>query len=399
MAILRGYERQQGSRSNTHLVKSGHASPAADWILDKTIAKDAELSTIFPEGVLFKYQYGGVGMEDVTIPKGRFVGVAKSTKSFLDQIYKTPITFPGLALASNVVGMVPYNITKDWLEEDYHGGNKPSVITQEYVVLPYMPGVAPSAQTGKAGVIDEENRISKALKMPWGAVIGQIQEGDYVKATPSGRATKWLATDKDYLRVGQVLEMDLNQESWGWEKWMLWDESARLEDGVIINRSGTTLPSDGGYPFDPEYKEGYLDLLNSYQGWTNSNPTGIPGLHDGSGNYPGFGRNDTDYTDVPVGPIPAEAVENSLVVLNIKDMAGNNVKNLIDKSVVIKVDGVVLGASNLTVNYNDGTITIKARVGDAGKAVTASYKAKHYGTPSYLDFKGVVGSVSILLQM
>ena len=35
---------------------------------------------------------------------------------------------------------------------------------------------------------------------------------------------------------------------------------------------------------------------------------------------------------------------------------------------------------------------------DADKAVTATYKALHYGTPSWADFKGVQGAMYVLLK-
>ena len=52
MALFRGYENQQGSRSSTALVRSGHMSPAEKWILDPTFL-EASMSSIFKDGVLF----------------------------------------------------------------------------------------------------------------------------------------------------------------------------------------------------------------------------------------------------------------------------------------------------------------------------------------------------------
>ena len=55
MALFRGYENQQGSRSHTALVRSGHMSPAEKWILDPQFL-DKKMSSIFKDGVLFNNQ-------------------------------------------------------------------------------------------------------------------------------------------------------------------------------------------------------------------------------------------------------------------------------------------------------------------------------------------------------
>ena len=228
MALFRGYQNQQGSRSNTALVRSGHMSPAEKWLLDPAF-KDADMSGVFKDGVLFNYQYGGPGMDEVVIPKGRMVGVAPSVKDYVSKKYLATITLPGLATGGNTIGMAPYNFTKDWFQMDRFGGNQPSVITLDYVELPYMPGFTANTNFTKAGVLAEEQMLSVDNRMPWGAVIGEVQNGDYVKATPSGRLTKW-DPDKDapHLIVGQVLASDLNAEPTGWLKWMLDRKSTRL---------------------------------------------------------------------------------------------------------------------------------------------------------------------------
>lgn len=398
MALFDGNKRIEGTRSSTHLVKSGHMSPAEEWLLSPDFKKQ-ELTSVFNDGVLFEYQYGGPGMEEVVIPKGRVVGVSKPVKCFRTKKLKSTMALPGMTPNNNVVGMVPYNITKDYFQMDRFGGNQPSIITLDYVTLPYMPGITASKDMTLAGVADEENRISKQAKMPWGAVIdGEIIEGDYVKSTPSGRLTKWIkGTDNPIDIVGQVLASDLNGEPWGWFKWMLFPEESRREEDVFINRSGASnLPSDEGYPYDPTYTEGNT-IFQQYQSQLVTNPTGIPGLHDGSGNYTGFGKNDTEYTAIAIGNTPATITGQSQIVLNAKDFAGGELKNLSEVTEV-KVGDTVLSADKYAVNYVKGEIIITCDTEDADKVVTASYKAKHYGTPSYLDFKGVVGALYVLLK-
>ena len=391
MALFRGYENQQGSRSHTALVRSGHMSPAEKWILDPTFL-DKKMSSIFKDGVLFNYQYGGPGMDEVVIPKGRVVGVGASVKDFVSKKFLASITLPGLALNANTIGMAPYNFTKDWFQLDRFGGNQPSIITLDYVELPYMPGFTPETSYDATGVLKEEQAISVDNRMPWGAVIGECQNGDYLKATPSGRLTKWKSgTDKPEDIVGQVLASDLNAEPTGWLKWMLWEEQYKYDDDTFINRSGVSnLPSDEGYPFDPTYAEGNT-IFQNYQSNLVNNPTGITGLHDGSGNYDGFGKNDTEYKDIELGT--KEAAKPFLGAF--KDFAGGILKN-IQQGVVVKVAGSEVPADKVTIDYRQGLITIAADVAE-GK-VTATYKAMHYGTPSWADFKGVQGAMYVLLK-
>ena len=391
MALFRGYENQQGSRSHTALVRSGHMSPAEKWILDPTFL-DKKMSSIFKDGVLFNYQYGGPGMDEVVIPKGRVVGVGASVKDFVSKKFLASITLPGLALNANTIGMAPYNFTKDWFQLDRFGGNQPSIITLDYVELPYMPGFTPETSYDTTGVLKEEQAISVDNRMPWGAVIGECQNGDYLKATPSGRLTKWNPdADKPHEIVGQVLASDLNAEPTGWLKWMLWEEQYKYDDDKFINRSGVSnLPSDEGYPFDPTYAEGNT-IFQNYQSNLINNPTGIIGLHDGSGNYDGFGKNDTEYKNIELGT--KEASKPFLGAF--KDFAGGILKN-IQQGVVVKVAGVEVPAEKVTIDYRQGLITIAADVAE-GK-VTATYKAMHYGTPSWADFKGVQGAMYVLLK-
>lgn len=397
MALFRGYENQQGSRSNTALVRSGHMSPAEKWILDPTFL-DKTMSGIFKEGVLFNYQYGGPGMDEVVIPKGRVVGVGKSVKDYVSNKYLATMTLPGLATNGNTVGMAPYNFTKDWFQMDRFGGNQPSVITLDYVKLPYMPGFTPSTSMDKSSVLEEELAISVENRMPWGAVIGKCENGDYLKATPSGRLTKWNpASDSYHLVVGQVLASDLNSEPTGWLQWMLWEEQYKKDDDQFVNRSGASnLPSDEGYPYDPTYAEGNT-IFQNYQSSLITNPTGIQGLHDGSGNYDGFGKNDTEYADMVL--YTTDGTEgNTTLVLQAIDFAGGKLKNL-QQGIVVKVDGTPVSADKVTIDYTKGVIKVAMESSVASsKAITATYKAMHYGTPSYSDFKGVQGEMFVLLK-
>ena len=402
MALFNGNKRIEGSRSNTSLVKSGHNSPAEQWLLDPRFMTENKLKNIWKDGSLFNYQYGGPKMEEVVIAKGRLVGVTTPVKDFVTKKFMTVMTLPGMSLNNNCIGMVPYNITKDYLQEDRFGGNQPSVITLDYVTLPYIPTATPSESMNIDGVIAEEQALSINEKMPWGAVIGKLEVGDYVKATPSGRLTKWnKAKDHACDIVGQALACDLNQEPWGWTKWMLFPENEIVGDDNFMNREynrsgSSSLPTDYGYMYNPSYYEGN-NVFQHIHSQGLHNPTGIPGLHDGSGNYAGYGKNDTEYTEIEIGAIPDSAQEGNIIVLQCKDFAGGNLVNLREVKEV-KIDNVAIEKDQYTVDLKNGLINITAKTENAGKKVKATYYAYHYGTHSYLDFKGVQGAFNILLH-
>jgi hypothetical protein len=409
MAMFEGYKRIDGSRSNTALIKSGHASPAEEWLLDPRFLSDTKLTSVFKDGALFTYQYGGPGMDEVTIPKGRMVGVSTPVKDFVTKKFKTVITLPGMALNHNTIGMAPYNYAKDLLQQDRFGGNQPGIITQDYVIMPYIPSVSPTTPvdtTYAAGVdalIAEEQALTVNNKMPWGCILGKLEVGDYVKSTCSGRLTKWVkGTDGAEEIVGQALGCDLNAEPWGWLKWMLWDESALAQDDKYINRSGVSnLPTDNGYPYDPQYSLGNT-VFQDVHSQALTDPTGIAGLQDGSGNFIGYGKNDTQYVDMELAELPGTITDGTLMVVNAKDYAGGNLTHL-KEGVVVKVGAdaataVQVAATDYTINYKTGAITLTLKAAMAGQKVFADYQAFHFGTSSYLDFKGVAGAFFILLK-
>lgn len=397
MAMYEGFKRVEGSRSHTGLIKSGHMSPAEEFLLDGRF-QNADMSSVFRDGVLFTYQYGGPGQEEVVIPMGRVVGVHTPIKDFRTKKFKTVLTLPGMSLANNVVGMVPYNITKDWFQLDRFGGNQPSIITMDYVELPFMPGCTPAATNDRVGLLEEEQAISLDLKMPYGAVIGDVNFGDYVMATASGRLKKWNGVNAMDV-VGQVVGGDMNSEPMGWLKWAMWDNAAKYEDDAYVNylnKSGASnLPSDGGYPYDANINKGTREMAG-YQSRFVTNPTGVPGLHDGTGNFIGFGKNDTPFENMNLGVVPAITSE-TYISFQAKDYAGG-VRDNLQEGVKVFLDGVEVAVADLIVDYKKGIFSIKVDAVDAGKTVTATYKAFQFGTRSTMDFKGVVGSYNILLR-
>lgn len=387
MALFEGKNTlKPDSRSRIGALQIGeHESPAEDWVTDPLLP------------VVLKNPYGGPGFEDVVVPMGRLVAVAEPVKVYTGKS-KTVLT---LANGTNpVVGVAPYNYTKDQSFNDRFGGNKPAIITDKYIRLPYIPAAEDSAMC------------------PWGHVVGDgITIGDYLKPTANGQFTKW-DPDVDDIgqRVGQILAKDFNQEMMGWLKMAMWAESMKYDDEIYqnfyskvfgANANGNNIVGGAGAignPFFPEYRDGTVKMDNQgYLSDYQTMHTGIPGLTDG------VGRALTRFTGKALGTIAADAAAGTVMVFQIKDSTGqNNAVDIInstddDKKFVLKVDGVAVeegsAEGQYTINYATGQVQYKTVLADAGKAVTADYCMKFYGTPSYIDFKGCIGVFNVLLKM
>ena len=154
---------------------------------------------------------------------------------------------------------------------------------------------------------------------------------------------------------------------------------------------------EGDRKYDDDYDSASLGAMG-YQSRLINNPTGIVGLHDGSGNYDGFGKNDTEYTDMEIGTVVSGTNAGTVLQFQARDFAGGKLVNL-QQGVVVKIEGKEVAADAVTVNYAKGLINVTlAETADTDKTVTATYKALHYGTPSWADFKGVQGAMYVLLK-
>ena len=76
---------------------------------------------------------------------------------------------------------------------------------------------------------------------------------------------------------------------------MLYDQSLLSDkrytgDDRVINNTGTSdIPIlNDGYPITEKYLEGDMNLRQYWSEFID-NPTGMPGLHDGSGDFVGYG--------------------------------------------------------------------------------------------------------------
>lgn len=353
MPLFEKFSRVPDSRSNTKLVVSGHASPAETWIVDPELP------------VLFTYPYGGPGQTDVVIAKGMAVAI----KGFgVDSRTRKQTVVLTIADGTNpVIGIAPYNFCQR--VDDRFTGNDPAIITQDYIELPYIPDP------------------NDAALVKWGAVYGDVQPGDFVKpgtGANKGKLTKWNpATDSVTQIVGQVLGADLNQEPFGWLRWVMWDETARQED---LN---PTLPAPGpeGYPYDPSYKDGVIGT--SY--WTKytAEGKGIPGLTDGSQmSAKVFSKTLT---------IPAGTTAGTKILLDL------GYKNIVKGSVAVLDGATAVDTSTYTVDLKSGllTFTVPAAYAGAGtdKTLTVNFRAYFYGVLPGWDYTGSVGAYRILLKL
>lgn len=355
--------RKPGTRSNTKLVVSGGDSPAEKWVTDPTLP------------VLFIYDYAPPAEKEVVISKGLVVAIGDQVLDHETNKYVNTLTIADAAASGNKAipaGMAPYNFSKQY--EDFLYGNQPSIITREYVELPLF------------------DQLADAAAHKWGAAIG-VKGGDFVKVGGGdnrGQLVKWdPATDGAHLIVGQVLATDENQEPFGWLKWAMWDESAVNQDLKGANKEGYSGPGLGGYPFDPKYRE--LDQYAN-QGYHNpytTDPTGIPGILDGS---------QKALTEQTRTVTLAKGIAVNFD-LGLKDVIEGSVKFAVGAAVYTEVKDLTnLVAGTFYVDYTRGQLFyfVDSAVLDTEAQVT--FRANFRGTPAGWDAKGAKGAARVLLK-
>lgn len=358
MAIFeRESKRKPGTQSNNKLVISNGFSPAEHFITDPDLP------------VLFNYEYGGPGQNEVVIAKGHLVG-AKPAAAIDYESGKSKTVLTLASDATPVVGMAPYNFTKH--HDDFLDGNQPAIITREYVELPYFGG-----------------NVADVKDMKWGAAYGDLKIGDLVtysrEAENAGKVIKWVSGTHSVNSIaGQVLGLEADQEPQGWLKWALWDEAAKQQD-LGADKTGYQAPDQGGFPYDANYAEGTVDI-DGYLSQFTTNPTGVPGLHDG------------DQRSL------TQQLEQKVVGAGQTSVSLNH-KNIVDGTVTVKEGATTFvevntiagvdGPGKYYVDYKNGQILTNSA---AGGTLDITYRAHFFGTPSGLNFKGVQGAVRILLR-
>lgn len=422
-----------GKRSNTHLIAGNHDTPNTQLLLDTSLP------------VLFDYPFGGPGQKKVVISKG----MALALTGDVGRDYETNRMLPIVTIADSAVGahrpigLAPFNFAEQ--VDDRLTGNKPVVINDKYVELPYIPD------------------LTDAEDVKWGAVVGEgLKPGDWVKPASGankGQLTKWnenkvvtevvpdftseadgtfiayaknpilpgstatvsvegaeatvlnavqitlsdlgsseaysgititytsSLSDPVFLALGQVLEAELDQEPWGWLKWAMWDEFALAED------MDPKRPAPGmeGYEFDADYRKGNANTPGYWHHTTD--PTGILGLTDG-GN-----KQEKQWVE---SIVVSEGTEEDTIVQ--KQL---NYKNLVPGSVEVyfNIGGTMVAYDGeINVDSKNGRVNV---IVDAGLETAATsgdvageikYKAYFRGTPTGWDFTGAVGAIRLLLQ-
>jgi hypothetical protein len=357
------YEKQTrlkpGTRSNTKLIVSGGDSPAEKWAVDPSLP------------TLFIYDYAPPAEKEVVISKGMMVAVGPKTRDRDTGAYINTLTIAdGDVAGKHAAGMAPYNFSRQYQEFLY--GAQPSIITREYVELPLF----------------RKPEDSAAVK--WGTVYGaDLKPNDFVKVAGSstgnaGKLTKWdPATDGAHLIVGQVLAIQDDQEPFGWLKWAMWDEAARREDQGP-SRHGYSGPGLDGYPFDPEYRQLDQYANKGYQSPYTTDPTGIPGLLDGSQ------KAQTQQTVTENVPSGTYATTPRIINLLLKNIVAGSVQAFLDGNPLVE-------GTDFDVDYANGLVFYKKDMASAGD-VTINFRAHFFGTPAGWDFKGAVGAARILLK-
>lgn len=354
-----------GTRSNTKLIVSGVASPAEKWAVDPNLP------------TLFIYDYAPANEKEVVVSKGLMVAVGPATVD--DETGKRINTLTiadGDAVGVNAykkfaAGMAPYNFSKRY--QDFLYGAQPTIITHEYVELPLFRTAADAA----------------AVK--WGGAYGaDLKAGDFVKVAGSstgnaGKLTKWVeGTDGAHLIVGQVLATDENQEPFGWLKWALWDESKVEEDLKGANRFGYSAPGENGFPFDPAYRELDQYANSGYHNPYTTDPTGIPGILDGSQ------KAQTPQTVSEAIPVGNYTTAPKLVNLMLKNVVAGTVEAFLGATPLVE-------GTDFDVDYTAGIVHLKMNVATPA-TLTVNFRAHFYGTPAGWDFKGAVGVARIALR-
>ncbi len=372
MALFEGAKLRNQMPSNTKLVVSGGDSPAEKWLVKEGL----------PTLMTYPY-YGWYGaLQDVVISKGLMIAATGKT----GKDYDTGRQIPEITIADGIlptIGMTPFSLIRR--VEDRFYDNQPTIITREYVELPLFTN-APNSKV-------------ELPEVPWGFAVGNIKAGDRlrcIKATDLGgagefslgRVMKWdPATDLPQDIIGQVLGIEDEGSPKSWLEWAMWNESAKQQDDVFINKLGYSAPSEAGYPFDPDLVDGYRNGTNDMTGyWSDmtTTQTGVKGINDGAH------MSNTLFTDREMAEIPVGVLVGSLFTFVAPQ------KNLIEGSVIIKVGGVDVTAA-CTINHLKGFIGYTADAVNRG-TVTITYKAKQYGTPSSWNFDGAVGAIRLLLK-
>ena len=289
---------------------------------------------------------------------------------------------------------------------------------------------------------------TKAEENPWGSIYGAVKPGDLIKADLNGRMTvsPLSYTDKDKAGggcsdmsiaeyeaerrqvIGQVYATDkslLPEGAARFAQWaltdrmnfndfnpMIWPNSNRAGEDFVTNPP-TMLQSDltyPGYPYDKNYISNDLHMLaSSREGAYDPRfdeahrlDRGIPGLTDGKNAVSKeYGEGESLTITHVTAATDKTGAQEMMIRLPETDIESAKIKIGDQGPVSIAANATV---GNFTIKYVDlhkGLFSlIQHENGDGNsKAVNISYvKRGMAGVPTYLDWDGCQGIVSVLLQ-
>ena len=302
-----------------------------------------------------------------------------------------------------------------------------------------MPGpIHTDALVDMPWFVDEEH----AEANPWGSVIGAVKPGDLVKSDLNGRIVLSPLSDPEKVKAMSIAEYEkerqqvigtvyatdrslLPEGAARFAQWALddrrnfndfnpyiWPNSNRAGEDFVTNPP-TMLQSEfvyPGYPYEKNYISNDLHMLaSSREGAFDPRldesmrlDRGIPGLTDGANAVKKeYGTGET-LTITHVVSLESEVgAQEMMIRLPETNLESAKVKIGEEEAVSIAVNATI---GEFTITYADlhkGIFAVKQTSAGDGttKAVNISYvKRGMAGVPTYMDWDGCQGMVSVLLQ-
>ena len=302
-----------------------------------------------------------------------------------------------------------------------------------------MPGpIHTDALVDMPWFVDEEH----AEANPWGSVIGAVKPGDLVKSDLNGRIVLSPLSDPEKVKAMSIAEYEkerqqvigtvyatdrslLPEGAARFAQWALddrknfndfnpyiWPNSNRAGEDFVTNPP-TMLQSEfvyPGYPYEKNYISNDLHMLaSSREGAFDPRldesmrlDRGIPGLTDGANAVKKeYGTGET-LTITHVVSLESEVgAQEMMIRLPETNLESAKVKIGDEDAVSIAVNATI---GEFTITYADlhkGIFAVKQTSAGDGttKAVNISYvKRGMAGVPTYMDWDGCQGMVSVLLQ-
>ena len=302
-----------------------------------------------------------------------------------------------------------------------------------------MPGpIHTDALVDMPWFVDEEH----AEANPWGSVIGAVKPGDLVKSDLNGRIVLSPLSDPEKVKAMSIAEYEkerqqvigtvyatdrslLPEGAARFAQWALddrknfndfnpyiWPNSNRAGEDFVTNPP-TMLQSEfvyPGYPYEKNYISNDLHMLaSSREGAFDPRldesmrlDRGIPGLTDGANAVKKeYGTGET-LTITHVTSLESETgAQEMMIRLPETNLESAKVKIGDEDAVSIAVNATI---GEFTITYADlhkGIFAVKQTSAGDGttKAVNISYvKRGMAGVPTYMDWDGCQGMVSVLLQ-